>query len=158
MKHRKKGRKLNRSPKARQALFKTLLNSFFENGGITTTLAKAKVIQKEIDRLINKAKEGTLQEKRFIFASLSPGAAKNLVEKIAPQAKNRQSGYSRLFKLGQRQGDGAMMAKIELVDKIEEKGEEKGKNKKEEKKAEKSSPAKKKRTRRETVKKGSEEK
>jgi len=157
VKHRKKGRKLNRSPKARQALFKTLLNSFFENGGITTTLAKAKVIQKEIDRLINKAKEGTLQEKRFIFASLSPGAAKNLVEKIAPQAKNRQSGYSRLFKLGQRQGDGAMMAKVELVDKIEE-VEEKKKAIKEKKGAEKSSPAKKKRTRRETVKKGSEKK
>ena len=157
MKHRKKGRKLNRSPKARQALFKTLLNSFFENGEITTTLAKAKVIQKKIDQLINKAKEGTLQEKRFIFASLSPGAAKNLVEKIAPQAKNRQSGYSRLFKLGQRQGDGAMMAKVELVDKIEE-VEEKKKAIKEKKGAEKSSPAKKKRTRRETVKKGSEKK
>ena len=157
MKHRKKGRKLNRSPKARQALFKTLLNSFFENGEITTTLAKAKVIQKKIDQLINKAKEGTLQEKRFIFASLSPGAAKSLVEKIAPQAKNRQSGYSRLFKLGQRQGDGAMMAKVELVDKIEE-VEEKKKAIKEKKGAEKSSPAKKKRTRRETVKKGSEEK
>jgi len=157
VKHRKKGRKLNRSPKARQALFKTLLNSFFENGEITTTLAKAKVIQKKIDQLINKAKEGTLQEKRFIFASLSPGAAKNLVEKIAPQAKNRQSGYSRLFKLGQRQGDGAMMAKVELVDKIEE-VEEKKKAIKEKKGAEKSSPAKKKRTRRETVKKGSEEK
>ena len=157
MKHRKKGRKLNRSPKARQALFKTLLNSFFENGEITTTLAKAKVIQKDVDRLINKAKEGTLQEKRFIFASLSPGAAKNLVEKIAPQAKNRQSGYSRLFKLGQRQGDGAMMAKVELVDKIEE-VEEKKKAIKEKKGAEKSSPAKKKRTRRETVKKGSEKK
>ena len=157
MKHRKKGRKLNRSPKARQALFKTLLNSFFENGEITTTLAKAKVIQKKIDQLINKAKEGTLQKKRFIFASLSPGAAKNLVEKIAPQAKNRQSGYSRLFKLGQRQGDGAMMAKVELVDKIKE-VEEKKKAIKEKKGAEKSSPAKKKRTRRETVKKGSEKK
>ena len=157
MKHRKKGRKLNRSPKARQALFKTLLNSFFENGEITTTLAKAKVIQKDVDRLINKAKEGTLQEKRFIFASLSPAAAKNLVEKIAPQAKNRQSGYSRLFKLGQRQGDGAMMAKVELVDKIEE-VEEKKEAIKEKKGAEKSSPAKKKRTRRETVKKGSGEK
>ena len=157
MKHRKKGRKLNRSPKARQALFKTLLNSFFENGEITTTLAKAKVIQKDVDRLINKAKEGTLQEKRFIFASLSPGAAKNLVEKVAPQAKNRQSGYSRLFKLGQRQGDGAMMAKVELVDKTEE-VEEKKKTIKEKKGVEKSSPAKKKRTRRETVKKGSEEK
>ena len=157
MKHRKKGRKLNRSPKARQALFKTLLNSFFENGEITTTLAKAKVIQKKIDQLINKAKEGTLQEKRFIFASLSPAAAKNLVEKIAPQAKNRQSGYSRLFKLGQRQGDGAMMAKVELVDKSEE-VEEKKKAIKEKKGAEKSSPAKKKRTRRETVKKGSEKK
>ena len=157
MKHRKKGRKLNRSPKARQALFKTLLNSFFENGEITTTLAKAKVIQKDVDRLINKAKEGTLQEKRFIFASLSPGAAKNLVEKIAPQAKNRQSGYSRLFKLGQRQGDGAMMAKVELVDKIEE-VEEKKKAIKEKKGAEKSSSAKKERTRRETVKKGSAEK
>ncbi len=158
MKHRKKGRKLNRSPKARQALFKTLLNSFFENGEITTTLAKAKVIQKKIDQLINKAKEHNLQTERFIFASLSPVAAKNLVEKIAPQAKNRQSGYSRLFKLGQRQGDGAMMAKIELVDKIEEKGEEKEINKKEEKKAEKSSPANKKRTRRETVKKEAKDK
>ena len=157
MKHRKKGRKLNRSPKARQALFTTLLNSFFENGEITTTLAKAKVIQKKIDQLINKAKEETLPKKRFIFASLSPAAAKNLVEKIAPQAKNRQSGYSRLFKLGQRQGDGAMMAKVELVDKIE-KVEEKKKTIKEKKGAEKSSSAKKERTRRETVKKGSAEK
>ena len=157
MKHRKRGKKLNRSPKARQALFKTLLNSFFENGEITTTLGKAKVIQKKIDRLINKAKEGTLQTKRFIFASLSPAAAKNLVEKIAPQAKGRQSGYSRLFKLGQRKGDGAMMAKIELVDKIEEEKEEK-KTKKEKKRAEKSSPAKKERTRREAVKKEAKEK
>jgi large subunit ribosomal protein L17 len=157
VKHRKRDKKLNRSPKARQALFKTLLNSFFENGEITTTLAKAKVIQKKIDRLINKAKEGTLQTKRFIFASLSPAAAKNLVEKIAPQAKGRQSGYSRLVKLGQRKGDGAMMAKIELVDKIEEEKEEK-KTKKEKKRAEKSSPAKKKRTRREAVKKEAKEK
>ena len=157
MKHRKKGRKLNRSPKARQALFKTLLNSFFENGEITTTLAKAKVIQKKIDQLINKAKEGTLQTKRFIFASLSPASAKNLVEKIAPQAKNRQSGYSRLIRIGQRQGDAAMMAKIELVDKIEG-GEEEKKTKKEEKGAEKSSPANKKRTRKETVKKEAKDK
>lgn len=151
MKHRKKDKKLNRSVKARQALFKTLLNSFFEKGEITTTLAKAKVIQKKIDQLINKAKENTLQAKRFIFASLSSSAAKNLTEKIAPQAKNRQSGYSRIIKIGQRRGDGAMMAKIELVDKLE--GKEEEKVKKEKKAAKESSPIKKGKTRKEAVKK-----
>ncbi len=154
MKHRKKDKKLNRSPKGRQALFKTLLNSFFEKEGITTTLAKAKVIQGKIDQLINKAKENTLQTRRFIFASLSPLAAKNLVEKIAPRSKNRQSGYSRLIKLGQRKGDGAMMAKIELVDKEEE--EEK--TKKEKRAAKKSSPLKERKARKKVAEKETREK
>jgi len=156
VKHRKKGKKLNQSPMARQALFKTLLNSFFEKEEITTTLARARVIQKDVDQLINKAKKDTLQTRRFIFASFSPSAAKNLVEKIAPRSQNRQSGYSRLIKLGQRKGDGAMMAKIELVDKGEEKEEKKAG--KEKKAAKRSSSIKEGKTRKRAVKKETKDK
>jgi len=131
MRHRQKGKKLNRSTNARKALFVNLLTAFFEKGKVVTTQAKAKAIQGKIDALINKAKQPDLTNRRFIYSFLkTPQSIQKLIEKIVPRYPNRKSGYTRLIKIGSRRGDQAMMAKLELVKKDkEEKEKKKGKRK-----------------------------
>ncbi len=131
MRHQKKGKKLNRNTKARESLFKNLLTSFFLNGFLITTEAKAKAINGKIDRLITKAKNPSLVNRRFIYAYLTEtAAATRLINEIAPQLAKRNGGYSRIVKLGTRLGDQAAMAKIELVvplEKAPKEAETKGK-------------------------------
>lgn len=116
MRHQKKGKKLNRHTKARKSLFKNLLTSFFLNGFLITTEAKAKAIKGKIDRLVTKAKSPNLVNRRLIYAYLTEtAAATRLINEIAPQLAKRNGGYSRIIKLGTRAGDQAAMAKIELV-------------------------------------------
>ncbi|MDD3679724.1 MAG: 50S ribosomal protein L17 [Candidatus Shapirobacteria bacterium] len=120
MRHRKKGKKLSRNTKSRKALFKNLLTDFFLFEALVTTQAKAQVIKGKIDRLITKAKNPTLVNKRFIYGYLTkPSVSAKLVDDIAPRFSKRRSGYSRIIKLGSRQGDQAPMAKIELVAPLE---------------------------------------
>jgi len=126
MRHRRIGKKLSRSTNARKALFVNLLTTFFENGKVVTTQAKAKAIQGKIDGLINKAKQPNLISRRFIYSFLkTPTGAQKLIKEIAPRYPNRKSGYTRLIKIGSRRGDQAMMVKLELIKKNGE-----GKNKK----------------------------
>jgi len=121
MRHRQKGKKLNRSANARKALFINLLTAFFENGKVVTTQAKAKAIQGKIDALINKAKQSDLTNRRFIYSFLkTPQSIQKLIEKIVPRYPNRKSGYTRLIKIGPRRGDQAMMVKLELIKKDKE--------------------------------------
>jgi len=131
VRHQKKGKKLNRNTKARESLFKNLLTSFFLNGFLITTEAKAKAINGKIDRLITKAKNPSLVNRRFIYAYLTEtAAATRLINEIAPQLAKRNGGYSRIVKLGTRLGDQAAMAKIELVvplEKAPKEAETKGK-------------------------------
>jgi len=116
VRHRKSGRKLNRDNKARKALFRNLLTDFFLHEALVTTEAKAKTIKGKIDRLITKAKSPTLVNCRFIYSYLTKSlAAQKLIGEIAPRFTKRNSGYSRIIKLGTRRGDQAKMAKIELV-------------------------------------------
>ena len=116
MRHQKKGKKLNRNTKARKSLFKNLLTSFFLNGFLITTEAKAKAIRGKIDRLVTKAKSPNLVNRRLIYAYLTEtAAATRLINEIAPQLAKRNGGYSRIIKLGTRLGDQAAMVKIELV-------------------------------------------
>jgi len=116
VRHQKAGKKLNRNTKSRKALFKNLLTDFFLSEALITTEAKAKAIKGKIDRLVTKAKNPTLANRRFIYAYLNkPLAASKLINEIAPQFAKRDGGYSRIIKLGSRRGDRASMVKIELV-------------------------------------------
>ncbi len=113
----KKGPRLGRDPKHQKLIISTLACQFFTHGAVETTLAKAKYVRPEFERLITKARKGNNQHiQRQLVAKLrDKGVAHKLVEEIAPKYMNRQGGYIRILKLGPRDGDKAPMARIELV-------------------------------------------
>jgi len=116
VKHRKKGRKLNRRTSERKALFRGLIQALFLHGQIKTTEAKAKAIKRLAAKLITKAKDGSLHHRRQVLAFLADQKAANkLVDEIAPRFKKRTSGFTRFVRLGKRRGDDAMIVKLELV-------------------------------------------
>lgn len=118
MRHRQKGKKLSRSTKQRQALFKGLLQSLIINEQIKTTEAKAKAIKGLMDKLIAQAKKGSLSARRQVLAFLpNKQAVHKLFDVIAPRTKDRTSGFTRFVRLGRRRGDNALMAKVEFTDK-----------------------------------------
>lgn len=122
MRHRVKGRKLGRNSSQRKALFRQLLASLFLKGEIKTTLAKAKAIKGLADKLVTKAKKGSLHQQRLIHSFLqNKTAAQRLMKEIAPGFKKRTSGFTSIIHLGQRRGDGAVMAKIGLAGERKEK-------------------------------------
>lgn len=117
MRHLVKGRKLGRTASHRAATMKSLSVALIKNHRIVTTLAKAKELRTYIEPLITKAKEDTSHNRRKIFSKLTDKKAASLLfEDVAQKAKDRPGGYTRVLKLGQRNGDGAEMAVIELVD------------------------------------------
>ena len=122
MKHRRTGRILGRVRNQRKALLKTLLGSLILHERITTTEAKAKEMTNFIDQLINKAKVAANDETRRLamIRLLSQQLPKVALEKLTQgefitHFESRNSGYTRVVKLGQRMGDGAKMAIIEFV-------------------------------------------
>lgn len=117
MKHNVSGRKLNRDSQHRQALFANLVTALIEHGSIETTLEKAKAVQPLVDKLMTKAKKGSLHHRRMIGKVLPKRPVVNrLVDSIAPATGERTSGFTRIIKLGRRRGDNAMMARFEFVD------------------------------------------
>ena len=109
-------RKLGRNSTARKALFRSILTSFFRHERIETTEAKAKEISGLAEQLITLAKRGDLSARRLVIARLvDKEVAKKLFEEIAPKYADRQGGYTRVLKLGNRRGDAAPMAILELV-------------------------------------------
>jgi large subunit ribosomal protein L17 len=117
MRHRKAGKKLARSRDQRRALFKNLINALIIHGRIETTEAKAKALKGLVDKVINKAKQGTLHSRRLLLGFLgSKEVVKKAVEDLAPQFTKRVSGFTRIVKLGNRQGDNASLVRIELVE------------------------------------------
>jgi large subunit ribosomal protein L17 len=117
MKHLHSGRIFSRTKKLRSALLKTLVGSFIVAGKIKTTEAKAKEIRPLVEKLITSAKKkinNPVELNRFLAARLSRKAIKPLVE-LAKKYSDRQGGYLRITKVGQRKSDGAKMAIIELV-------------------------------------------
>lgn len=129
MRHRIRGKKLARTTSQRKALFRHLIASFFLHEEIKTTLSKARAIKGLVDKLVTKAKKGTLHNQRLIHAFLqNKKATKKLVEEIAPRFKKRTSGFARIVRLGKRRGDAAEITKIELVEK-EKKEKKKAKKK-----------------------------
>ena len=120
MKHRLKGKKLNRTSSHRKALLKNLAQALIKHEQILTTLIKAKSLKPVVDKLITIGKKGDLHSRRQAITKL--GDTK-LVAKIfdilAKRYEKRNGGYSRVLKAGYRYGDSAPMAVIELVDRDE---------------------------------------
>ena len=122
MRHRVAGRRLKRSSSHRQALFKNLITELFRHRRITTTEAKAKAVRSEAEKLITVAKrsmdaESDVHARRRVLRTITDKEVmQQLFETIAPEYKNRPGGYTRIIKLGPRQGDAAPMAIIELVE------------------------------------------
>jgi large subunit ribosomal protein L17 len=110
-----KTNQLGRKRNARNALIKTLAVSLIRDGKIQTTLTKAKVIRPMVERLVTKAKTGTVAARRDILAVVGAVSAKTLVDTIALKYKDRNGGYLRIIKLNDRKGDGAKYAQIEFV-------------------------------------------
>ncbi len=116
MRHRKKVAKLSLKTAPRKALIKGLASSLINKEKIKTTLAKAKALRPIVETYITKAKKGTLASRRALIALMGDEkAVKKLMEKVAPQYQDRNGGYTRIIKLGNRKGDDAPMAIIELV-------------------------------------------
>lgn len=110
------GRQFSRTKNQRQALFRGLVGSLIEKGEIVTTLPKAKAVKSQAERLVTKAKRGSLMDKRVIFRFLPKRALVNrLTEGIAPLFKEKKGGYLRIVRLGMRRGDAAEMAKLSFV-------------------------------------------
>lgn len=121
MRHRNKGRQLSRTASHREALLRNLAISLFRHGRISTTTAKAKELRPYAERLITLAKRGDLHAKRLAARKIHDRAVLvELFDSIGPRFAERPGGYTRVLKLGHRQGDGAEMALIELVDRGEQ--------------------------------------
>ena len=121
MKHRIKGKKLNRTSSHRKALLKNMSQALIKHEQIITTLVKAKTLKPYFDKLITIGKKGNLSARR---QAISKVGDLRLVEKLfsilAKRYETRNGGYSRVLKAGFRYGDAAPMAVIELVDRDEE--------------------------------------
>jgi large subunit ribosomal protein L17 len=116
MRHRKAGRQLRRTSEQRLALLRNLAISLIEHGAIETTEAKAKELRPFVERLITKAKRGTLHDRRLATRHVHVRrAADTLFQSVGPAFATRTGGYTRILKVGHRKGDGAEMARIEMI-------------------------------------------
>jgi len=116
VRHRKAGRQLRRTSEQRLALLRNLAISLIEKGAIETTEAKAKELRPFVEKLITKGKAGTLHARRLAARHVHKRAAADMLFKeVAPKFATRQGGYTRILKTGFRKGDGAEMARIELI-------------------------------------------
>jgi large subunit ribosomal protein L17 len=111
------GRKLSRKTGPRMALYKSLIVAVLRYEQIKTTEARAKEVRGQVEQIITLAKEGTLASRRRIISQLpnEPLVIDKLINEIAPKYGDRNSGYTRLVKLGLRNGDAAPMVQLELV-------------------------------------------
>ncbi|SDS48609.1 50S ribosomal protein L17 [Corynebacterium timonense] len=112
----KKGARLGGSASHQKHIVSNLAQSLFEHGAITTTAAKAKVLRPYAEKLITKAKKGTLADRRAVAAELpNKDIVAYLFNELAPKFANRDGGYTRSIKLENRAGDNAPMTHISLV-------------------------------------------
>ena len=121
MKHKIKGRKLNRTSSHRKALFKNMAQAIIKHEQIITTLPKAKTMKPIVDKLITLAKKGSLHARRQAFSKLRDDKmVTKLFGTLASRYADRTGGYTRVLKAGYRYGDAAAMAVLELVDRDED--------------------------------------
>lgn len=119
MRHRKSGRRFGRTSSHRKAMFQNMVNSIIRHGMIKTTLPKAKDIRRVLEPLVTLAKEDSVAKRRLAFARMRDEVAvAKLFNEVGPRFKERQGGYLRILKYGNRKGDCAPMAIIEFVDRV----------------------------------------
>ena len=117
MRHRKAGRQFGRNSGQRKALMRGLINSVILNERIVTTEAKGKNVQPQVEKIITIAREDTEAHRRLVMAKIgNPLATLKLFEEIGPRFEGQPGGYTQLFHLGQRQGDGASMVILRLME------------------------------------------
>jgi large subunit ribosomal protein L17 len=117
MRHSKAGRRLGRKTSHREAMFRNMVTSLLDHGKITTTDAKAKEIRVVAERMITLGKRGDLHSMRLAASVIrEKSVVSKLFSTIAPRYKERLGGYTRIIKLGIRQGDAAPVSLIELVE------------------------------------------
>ncbi|TML70000.1 MAG: 50S ribosomal protein L17 [Actinobacteria bacterium] len=117
MRHHRAGKKLGRDSAHRKALYANLAGSLIEHGRIRTTEAKAKAVKPFAEQMITLGKRGDLAARRQAIAELrSQDVVHQLFADVAPRFAERPGGYTRIVKLGPRQGDAAEMVYLELVD------------------------------------------
>ena len=117
MRHRKGPRKLGRSSSHRQALLRNMVTSLLDNERIQTTDAKAKELRRIAERMITLGKRGDLHARRQALSVIrSKDVTAKLFDELADRYRERPGGYTRVMKLGQRNGDAAPMSLIELLD------------------------------------------
>ena len=125
MRHRVAGKKLSRDYDHRRALRRNLMIALIEHGKIKTTEAKADAIRAEVEKLVTKAKQGlahpdparAVHARRIVLARLGNNrdATLKLFDEIAPRFAERPGGYTRIYKLGPRKGDAALMVQLEFL-------------------------------------------
>ncbi|MEU7735147.1 50S ribosomal protein L17, partial [Streptomyces griseus] len=112
-----KGARLGGSAAHEKLLLANLAKSLFEHGRITTTEAKARRLRPVAERLVTKAKKGDIHNRRLVLQTITDkSVVHTLFTEIAPRYENRPGGYTRITKIGNRRGDNAPMAVIELVE------------------------------------------
>ncbi|NIM52902.1 MAG: 50S ribosomal protein L17 [Gemmatimonadales bacterium] len=116
MRHRRKGRQLSRTSAHRKAVLRNLATSLFRHERIVTTAAKAKELRPFAERLITLARRGDLHARRQVERHIRDRQVSGrLFSEIGPRFAARPGGYTRILKLGHRSGDGAELARIELL-------------------------------------------
>ena len=121
MRHLKTGRRLGRTSAHRKALFRNMVTALIMHERIRTTLAKAKEMRGKVEKTITLGKKGTLHARRLAFKTVSQkDALQKLFGPLSERYAERKGGYTRIIKIGNRRGDDAPMAFIELVDRDED--------------------------------------
>ncbi len=116
MRHRQKGKILDRKKEPREMMLRNLASSVLIYEKVKTTKAKAKAVKPLVEKMITVAKKGDLTARRKLIETLPQKmAVKKSMEVLRERFKDRNGGYTRIIKLGARQGDGAEMVQIELV-------------------------------------------
>ncbi len=116
MRHRKSGRRFDMPTSQRRAMFRNIATAVLATGSVETPEARAKETRRFVDRMVTLGKRGTLHARRQALAFLyDKRVVEKLFEEIAARYEHRPGGYTRVIKLGQRKGDAAHMARLELV-------------------------------------------
>lgn len=124
MRHNNKNKTLGRQKGARKSLYRNMTTSILREESIETTLAKAKAVRPYVEKIITKAKRGNLADIRNIACDIKDkDIISKLISDIGKRFEKRDGGYTRIIRLGNRKGDGAQMAILELVSKKEVKKE-----------------------------------
>lgn len=117
MPHQISGRHLGRNSSQRKALFRGLITQVLQHERIETTEAKAKAVRGDVDKIITLAKRGDVHARRQVLETVSDKkVVTKLFDKIGPRFKDRKGGYTRIIRLGRRQGDAAEMVLLELTE------------------------------------------